>query len=162
MFKLTNKRHTAQTLKLLTIALAALVMTGCSLFGGGDNEPEFRLADLQGLWQRNNTQEFIRFTTEQSDEAGYFLGCEWDEAEDVTEQDRIDARNELGHPGNGWFKYQFETKGDLHEIHLMDNEGGEIPKEYIVSKLTETELEYYEKDRKNIVYRFSKIAETKQ
>jgi len=44
----------------------------------------------------------------------------------------------------------------------MDNEGGEIPKEYIVSKLTETELEYYEKDRKNIVYRFSKIAETKQ
>jgi hypothetical protein len=161
MFKLTNKRHTAQTLKLLTIALAALVMAGCSLFGGGDNEPEFRLADLQGLWQRNNTQEFIRFTTEQSDEAGYFLGCEWDEAEDVTEQDRIDARNELGFPGNGWFKYEFKTTGDLTEIHLMDNGGAEIPKVYVVSKLTDTDLVYYDKDYKDKKHYFIKVVETK-
>lgn len=123
--------------------------------------PSYQLSDLQGLWQRNNTQEFVRFTTEQSDEAGYLLGCEWDEAEDVTEQDRIDARNELGHPGNGWFKYQFKSTGDLTEIHLMDNGGAEIPKIYVVSKLTDTDLVYYEKEYPSIKFNFTKVVTTK-
>ena len=76
-------------------------------------------------------------------------------------QDLIDARQELGHPGNGWFKYQFETKGNLTEIHLMDNGGAEIPKVYVVSKLTSTELQYYEKDHKNIKFSFSKVVTAK-
>ena len=71
-------------------------------------------------------------------------------------------REELGHPGNGWFKYKFETSNkNLTEIHLMDNEGAEIPKIYIVSVLTDTDLEYYEEDHKSIKYRFSKVVETK-
>ena len=123
--------------------------------------PSYSLSDLQGLWQRNNTQEFVRFTTEQSDETGYFLGCEWDEAEDVTEQDRIDARNKLGYPGNGWFKYQFKSTGDLTEIHLMDNGGAEIPKIYVVSKLTDTDLVYYEKEYPSIKFNFTKVVTTK-
>ena len=123
--------------------------------------PSYSLSDLQGLWQRNNTQEFVRFTTEQSDETGYLYGCEWDEAEDVTEQDRIDARNELGHPGNGWFKYQFKSTGDLTEIHLMDNGGAEIPKIYVVSKLTDTDLVYYEKEYPSIKFNFTKVVTTK-
>jgi hypothetical protein len=43
----------------------------------------------------------------------------------------------------------------------MDNEGAEIPKEYIVSKLTSSELVYYEKDKENWKYSFTKVVETK-
>ena len=144
--------------RFLFLALVGIALASCNMF---NNKPEYQLSDLQGLWQRNNTQEFVRFTTEQSDEAGYFLGCEWDEAEDVTEQDRIDARLELGYPGNGWFKYLFETTGSLTEIHLMDNGGAEIPKVYVVTVLTDTELSYYEKDHKSIKFSFSKVVAAK-
>ena len=39
----------------------------------------------------------------------------------------------------------------------MDNGGAEIPKVYVVSKLTETDLEYYEKDRKQVKFYFEKV-----
>lgn len=150
---------------LAMCAIVSVVLTGC--FGPStNNEPKFSLSDLQALWQRTNTLEFIRFTTEQSDEAGYLLGREWDEddTDDMAtyESDLIEARETLGRPGNGWFKYKFTTTdGGLHEIHLMDNEGAEIPKEYIVSKLTSTDLEYYEKDKPNWKYTFTKVVESK-
>ena len=135
---------------LALVALVGIAFSSCSLLGG-DKNPEYRLSDLQGLWEENGTKHYVRFTTEQSDEAGYLYGREWDEADDITEA-------ELTPYGNGWFKYQLETKGDLHEIHLMDNQGAEIPKEYIVSKLTSTALEYYEKDHTNIKFYFSKVV----
>jgi len=149
--------------QLAICAIVALSLSGCF---GGTIEPEFRLSDLQGLWQRDNTQEFVRFTTEQSDEAGYLYGREWDEDDSeglaTYESDLLEARDKLGHPGNGWFKYKFTTSnGGLHEIHLMDNEGAEIPKEYIVSKLTASELVYYEKGRENWKYSFTKVVETR-
>ena len=106
---------------LALVALVGIAFSSCSLLGG-DKNPEYRLSDLQGLWEENGTKHYVRFTTEQSDEAGYLYGREWDEADDITEA-------ELTPYGNGWFKYQLETKGDLHEIHLMDNQGAEIPKE---------------------------------
>ena len=61
--------------------------------------------------------------------------------------------------GNGWFKYWLESKGDLHEIHLMDNHGAEIPKEYIISYLSSSRLEYYEKDASYNTFRFEKVIE---
>ena len=115
------------------------------------SQPEYRLSDLQALWLENGTEHYVRFTTEQSDEQKYLYGREWDEAEEVYEED-------LKPYGNGWFKYLFETTGSLTEIHLMDNGGAEIPKVYVVSKLTSTELEYYEKDRKNNKFAFSKVV----
>ncbi len=148
-----------KSIQFLFLAFVAVALASCDMFN--KTTPSYSLSDIQALWQRNNTQEFVRFTTEQSDETGYFLGCEWDEAEDVTEQDRIDARNELGHPGNGWFKYQFKTTGDLTEIHFMDNGGAEIPKVYVVSKLTDTDLVYYEKDYPSIKFNFTKVVTTK-
>lgn len=143
--------------KLHYLALAAVVgiaLSSCSLMGGGGNTPSFNLRDLQALWQENNTEHFVRFTTEQSDEAGYLYGREWDEAEDIYEED-------LKPQGNGWFKYEFKTTGDLTEIHLMDNGGAELPKVYVVSKLTETELSYYEKDHTSIKFNFSKVVTAK-
>lgn len=140
--------------KFLLVALAGIVLSSCSLFGGGDKEPSYQLSSLQALWLENNTQHYVRFTTEQSNETGYLYGREWDEADDIYEED-------LQPQGNGWFKYKFESNGGLHELHLMDNGGAEIPKEYIVSKLTDTDLEYYEKDYKSIKYRFSKVVSSK-
>ena len=140
-------------------------MNSCGLLGGGGStteEPKFQLSDLQGYWQENNTEHFVNFTTEKSDENPYYLGYEWDEADEVMEQDILDARATLGHPGNGWFKYDFKTSdGNLTEIHLMDNEGAEIPKVYIVSKLKDGALEYYEKDHSSIKYSFTKISQVK-
>lgn len=140
--------------KFLLVAITGIVLSSCSLLGGGDKEPSYQLSSLQALWLENNTQHYVRFTTEQSNETGYLYGREWDEADDIYEED-------LQPQGNGWFKYKFESNGGLHELHLMDNGGAEIPKEYIVSKLTDTDLEYYEKDYKSIKYRFSKVVSPK-
>lgn len=152
--------------KFYYLALCALIgVTLSSCFGPGNNNPEFKLSDLQGLWQENNTEHFVRFTTEQSDEAGYLYGREWndDEWEDEGsyEDFLIEQREKQGFPGNGWFKYEFKTTGDLTEIHLMDNGGAEIPKIYIVSILNDGNLEYYEKDRPNWKYTFTKVVESK-
>lgn len=138
-----------KNIKFLLIAVLGVALASCNMM---NNKPSYQLSDLQGLWQENNTEHFVRFTTEQSDEAKYLYGREWDEAEDVYEEDLVPQ-------GDGWFKYWFETTGDLHELHLMDNHGAEIPKEYIVSKLTSTDLEYYEKDKKSNKFFFSKVVE---
>lgn len=136
--------------KFVLLALLAVAFIGCNMIS--PEKPEYRLSDLQGLWQEKNTEHFVRFTTEQSDQTNYLYGREWDEGEDVYEEDLVPY-------GNGWFKYWFETSGNLTEIHLMDNGGAEIPKVYVVSKLTDTDLEYYEKDRKNIKFYFSKMVQ---
>ena len=137
--------------KILLLALVGIALAGCNLF----NKPtEFQLSDLQGLWQENKTMHYVRFTTENSEETGYLYGREWDEADDVFEEDLV-------FHGNGWFKYKFEKNGDLTEIHLMDNGGAEIPKVYVVTLLTDTELSYYEKDHKSIKFSFSKVVVAK-
>ena len=141
-----------KSIQILFLAFVAVALASCDMFN--KTTPSYSLSDLQGLWQRNNTQEFVRFTTEQSDETGYLYGREWDEAEDITEDDLLPK-------GNGWFKYLFETTGSLTEIHLMDNGGAEIPKVYVVTVLTDAELSYYEKDHKSIKFNFTKVVTTK-
>jgi len=145
--------------KFLLLALVGIALASCNLF----NKPtEFQLSDLQGLWQENKTMHYVRFTTENSEETGYLYGREWDEAEDIYEKDLLDFLAEYGIHGNGWFKYKFEKNGDLTEIHLMDNGGAEIPKVYVVTLLTDTDLSYYEKDHKSIKFSFSKVVVAKQ
>lgn len=133
-----------KNLKFILVALVAgLALSSCQ------KEESFNRNDIYGLWLEDNTQHYVRFTTEQSDEAGYMYGREWDLAEKVTEE-------KLQPYGNGWFKYLFETNGNLTEIHLMDNGGAEIPKVYVVSVLTADKLEYYEKDYKNIRFKYTR------
>jgi len=43
----------------------------------------------------------------------------------------------------------------------MDNGGAEIPKIYVVSKLTDTDLVYYEKEYPSIKFNFTKVVTTK-
>lgn len=176
-----------KTSRIFSWALVAAVVgamsscTGLSFGGDDSNDPSFRQSDLIGLWQRNETNEFVRFTDEQSDEEKYFYGREWDEGEDVHEEDlftryqvdtlwNIDEQTQdtLGFTldstllhGLGWFKYQLEAKGDLHELHLMDNKGAEIPKEYVVAVLTDEKLEYYEAGYTNRRSYFTKVVTPK-
>ena len=152
-----------KSIQFLFLAFVAVALASCDMFN--KTTPSYQLSDLQGLWQRNNTQEFVRFTTEQSDETGYLLGREWNDDEWYDEGSYedflIEQRNKQGFPGNGWFKYQFKTTGDLTEIHFMDNGGAQIPKIYVVSKLTDTDLVYYEKDYPSIKFNFTKVVTTK-
>ena len=138
--------------RFLFLALVGIALASCDMFN--KTTPSYQLSDLQGLWQENNTEHYVRFTKEQSEETGYLYGREWDEAEDITEDDLLPK-------GNGWFKYQFKSTGDLTEIHLMDNGGAEIPKIYVVSKLTDTDLVYYEKEYPSIKFNFTKVVTTK-
>ena len=134
------------------IALVGLTFTGCF----STNDPSFQLSDLQGLWLENGDTvvgHYVRFTTDISDETGYYWGCEWTEEDDVHETD-------LKWHGNGWFKYSF-VSAELIEIHKMDEGWADIPKVYIVSVLTDSELKYYEKDHSSSKFQFSKVVETK-
>lgn len=135
--------------KFLLIALMGIALASCQQ---EETQTEFYLHDLQGKWLEDKTEHFIRFTDEQSDMAGYLWGREWHEDEDDYEENLMDPERMYG---NGWFKYQLEIKGDLHEIHFMDNGGAEIPKEYIVTLLTDTKMTYHEKDMKK-KYHFTK------
>ena len=144
-----------KSIQFLFLAFVAVALASCDMFN--KTTPSYQLSDLQGLWLENDDVTFghyVRFTKEQSEETGYLYGREWDEAEDITEDDLLPK-------GNGWFKYLFETTGSLTEIHLMDNGGAEIPKVYVVTVLTDTELSYYEKDHKSIKFSFSKVVAAK-
>ena len=113
------------------VVFVSIAFSSCSLFGGGG---------------KSNDPNF-----QISDHEG----------EDVTEQDLLDTWTQSGIRGNGWFQYKFETNGNLTEIHFMDNGGAEIPKVYVVSVLTDTKLEYYEKDYTSNKFYFSKVVESK-
>ena len=125
-------------------------MTSCF----GPNPPEvikFKEADLLGLWQETGTEAYVRFTSEQDEAGEYKYGREWDESEDIFESDLLPY-------GNGWFKYKL-VQSDLTEIHLMDNGGAEVPKVYVVTKLTAGDLEY--KDNFGTTHIFEKVLEVK-
>jgi hypothetical protein len=150
---------------LAMVVLVGIALTGCNAF---KKQPVFQLSDLQGLWLQDNdaSEHYVRFTTEKSDEAGYLYGREWneykgDEMKAVYEADLLDQREQDGFPGNGWFKYQLSQNNQLTEIHLMTNGGAEIPKVYVVTALSATQLAYYEKDQKKIKFTFTKVTEKK-
>lgn len=131
---------------ILTIIVIA--MTSCF---NTSEEPTFVEADLLGLWQEKGTEACVRFTNEKDDTGEYKYGREWDESEGVLESDLLPY-------GNGWFKYKL-VKSDLTEIHLMDNGGAELPKVYVVTKLTAGDLEY--KDNFSTTHVFEKVLEVK-
>ena len=128
------------------LVVIAVAMTSCF---GPSNEPDFVEANLLGLWQETGTEAYVRFTSEKDDTGEYKYGREWDESEDIFESDLLPY-------GNGWFKYKL-VKSDLTEIHLMDNGGAEMPKIYVVTKLTDTALQY--KDDVGTTHSFDKVVE---
>ena len=136
-----------RTILFSTLACIMIAMTSC--FGPNTEEPTFAENDLLGLWQETGTEAYVRFTSEKDDTGEYKYGREWDESEDIFESDLLPY-------GNGWFKYKL-VQSDLTEIHLMDNGGAEVPKVYVVTKLTDTELQY--KDNFGTTHSFEKVVE---
>ena len=137
-----------RTILFSTLACIMIAMTSCF---GSSEEPTFMENDLLGLWQETGTEAYVRFTSEQDEAGEYKYGREWNESEDIFESD-------LQPYGNGWFKYKL-VKSDLTEIHLMDNGGAEVPKVYVVTKLTAGDLEY--KDNFGTTHIFEKVLEVK-
>ena len=133
---------------LSILAVIIIAMTSCF---NTSEEPNFVEADLLGLWQEKGTEVYVRFTNEKDNTGEYKYGREWDESEDIFESDLLPY-------GNGWFKYKL-VKSDLTEIHLMDNGGAELPKVYVVTKLTAGNLEY--KDNFGTTHVFEKVLEVK-
>ena len=131
-----------------TLACIMIAMTSCF---GSSEEPTFVENDLLGLWRETGTEAYVRFTSEKDDTGEYKYGREWDESEDIFESDLLPY-------GNGWFKYKL-VQSDLTEIHLMDNGGAEVPKVYVVTKLTAGDLEY--KDNFGTTHIFEKVLEVK-
>ena len=128
-----------RTILFGVLTIVAMVMISCQ-----SDKPTFQEADLLGLWQENGQEAFVRFTAEKDSTGEYKYGCEWNEGEGVFESD-------LKPYGNGWFKYKL-VKSDLTEIHLMDNDGAVIFKEYVVVKLNEYELQYEDERGKRYYY----------
>ena len=136
------------------LRIAIVVLVGVLAASCGINEPtQIDENNLYGAWQEDGTHHYVRFLDETDGGLTYKYGREWDEDDDIYEAD-------LKYHGNGWFKWEL-VQTNLTEIHLMDNGGAEIPKTYIVTKLTETELQYYEKDHKEKKTSFTKVVEKK-
>ena len=137
------------------LAVIALTMTSCW------NVPEevFDEANLLGKWIKDDATgldsvpvEFVRFTAEADSTStdGYKYGYEWNEDEGIFESDL-----KLNPYGNGWFKYKL-VNSNLTEIHLMDNGGAVVFKEYVVVKLNEYELQYEDGEK---MYYYRKYRE---
>ena len=136
----------------LLIVLAA-VLVGCN-----KNEPEYQLSDMQGLWQENGTEHFMRFTEESANDlkAGYLWGYEWDEAEGTEESDLFEPNM---YHGNSWFMYRLDGEG-WHQINKMNNNWADIPQDYTITTLTSSQFVYYKKGYKNEKQSYTKKNET--
>lgn len=128
---------------LALIALIGIAFSACS-----NKDPiEYSLSDMQGLWKQNNTEHFMRFTTESADsiKSGYLWGYEWDESEGTVEDDLKQPDMKYG---NSWFIYHLEGEKWL-QINTMSIGSGLIPKNYIITLLTITTFEFYPEGYKN-------------
>ena len=135
-------------LRIALVAMVGAVVASCSL----GTEPTFQENDLLGLWKEDDTEAFVRFTSEKDSTGVYKFGYEWDEGDGVFESDRTNIDSKYG---NGWFKWQL-VKADLTEIHLMEYGGAELPKVYTVTKLNDTELKY--EDDFKVTHSFQKVV----
>lgn len=144
---------------LLVAAFITVIFTGCS--GMFNNPTVYTESDVVGLWQLDGTQEFIRFTLEKGQGElmestlaaykDYYVGCEWDEADDVYE-------SSLLYLGNGYFFWKIVTD-EMTQIALMDNHGADIPVLYTINSITNGTMTLTTKSGKTL--RYTKMVETK-
>jgi hypothetical protein len=106
---------------------------------------EFFLSDtyditlLPGLWCLNGSQLYYRYYADGT-------GCTWDEADDITEAE--------AQP----FTWEVDESEMIH-IHLTETGTAQVPKYYIITKLTESELRYYDAYVTSKRYAFTKVVE---
>ena len=128
---------------LALIALIGIAFSACS-----KKDPiEYSLSDMQGLWKQNNTEHFMRFTTESADsiKSGYLWGYDWDKSEGTVEDDLKQPDMKYG---NSWFIYHLEGEKWL-QINTMSIGSGLIPETYVITTLNSSTFEYYKEGYKN-------------
>lgn len=136
---------------LIVAALAALAIGGYYLYerlckgGDGmveavdvedDTEPTHGLVMFEeleldtmmlGRWQHTVDTGWYRVYTTEPAGDDYYWGREWNTEEDIFEED-------LQPYGNGWFKWK-KDGDELLEVHMTDNRGAAVPREYQMLKL---------------------------
>lgn len=117
LYKESMKRN---WLHIILFAVITLLITSC-----GGKEPEIEEDLLIGKWQQVNTRVFYKYLAD-------YTGATWDEADDVSEDEAQ--------------KFEWTLKKDnLTQVHLIVVNGevaGKVPKQYIVTELTNTTLKY--------------------
>ncbi|MDL2311328.1 hypothetical protein LJC68_00415 [Bacteroidales bacterium OttesenSCG-928-B11] len=111
------------------LILSAILVVFCIAC---EREKEFDPTLLHGKWKQNTLFEVYK-----SDGTGYT----WDEADDVTEEEAQPFEWSL-------------NKDKLEHIHIMEM-GGRIPKNYKVTELNSTTLQY--EDTYDRSYNFTKM-----
>lgn len=118
-------------LTAVVFAAVAVIMSSC-----GQTEVEYDKALLTGKWQ--DKAKTTLYYVYNSDGSGYT----WDEADDITEDEAQ--------------KFTWTLEGDdLTQIHIMEM-GATVPKTYVVTNLTDTELAYKD-ELGGKTYTFTKV-----
>ena len=115
--------------KLIVLLIACLALP--FVFTSCEKDESFEESLLIGRWISNTLHYKY---------AADYTGSTWDTADDVTEAE--------AQP----FTWSLE-KSDLTHIHIMEV-GGNVPKHYTVTELTETTLKYH--DDFNVNFSFTK------
>lgn len=128
------RRGLARSLSLVPILLLALCIDSCSK----EEHLKVRPAQLQGLWQKSNTQEYWRFKEDAT-------GVTWDEAEDVTEEE-----------SNMTFEWSISHGDELTCIFRGEMGNQAVPKLYVIKEISETRMKW--EDYYGITYTYKKAG----
>lgn len=122
--------------KLACIALMAICLTGCDIFG--DKPVSVNEADLIGRWEapskKGEGNIVFMFGEEPCEEegfAGYKIGYTYDEGDDVTLEDLMED-----YLGNGWFAWKLNGS-DINTYQMMNISSGVTPTTYHISSFKE-------------------------
>lgn len=101
-------------------------------------DENYDISLLPGKWCMDGSQLYYRYRADGT-------GCTWDEADDITEDE--------AQP----FTWEVDGSEMIH-IHLTETGTAEVPKYYILTKLTESELRYYDAYVTSKKYTFTKVG----
>ncbi len=128
---------------LLSVALVALALTGCNMFGP---TTEYTATDLQGKWtESDNPLCYWVYSLTKDDTGEYYWGKTWDESDEVYESDLVEH-------GNGWFKWSLSSN-TLTQLHVLEISSALVPKTYTVSSCNSSTLVLKDTYGKTISYK---------
>lgn len=130
----------------MAFAAIAIIFSSC--------EPlEVNETYLYGCWQNSDpgSQEYMRFLTAEQEamDGEYHFGKEWNEGDGVYEGD-------LTYKGNGWFKWKI-IQTNMTRINFMENGTTQVPKTYVVKKLTTSDMQLQDPNDKSLNYYYHKV-----
>ena len=91
---------------------------------------------MLGKWRHTADTGWYRVYTTEPAGDDYYWGREWNTSDDIFEEDLLPY-------GNGWFKWKKEND-ELLELHMTDNRGAAVPREYKMLKLNSNTMNYRE------------------